>query len=151
MSILCNAPPWRWLQEWPKRVGEIIGLQYNILVFIYVHLLNLIFTLPCIMTQYSKMTNKMQPCRIICYSLAPLHVSSDIFANHQEYPNCITASVITHVCRCRLVSWECWNFQQSHDTSQHWHTCVIPEAVIRFKHSWWWEKISLETWRAAKE
>jgi len=68
---------------------------------------------PCIMIQYTKMTNKMQLCRIIYYSLAALHASSDIFAHHQEHLNCITASVITHVCRCRLVSWECLNsFQQ---------------------------------------
>jgi hypothetical protein len=35
------------------------------------------------------MTNKMQLCRIIYYSLAALHVSSDIFAHHQERLNCI--------------------------------------------------------------
>jgi len=35
--------------------------------------------------------------------LAVLHVLSDIFAHHQEPLNCITASGITHVCRCRLV------------------------------------------------
>jgi hypothetical protein len=57
---------------------------------------------PCIMTQYTKMTNKMQLCRIIYYSLAALHVLSDIFAHHQEHLNCITTSGITHVCRCRL-------------------------------------------------
>jgi len=50
----------------------------------------------------------MQLCRIIYYSLSALHVSSDIFAHHQEHLNCITASGITHVCRYRLVSWECW-------------------------------------------
>jgi len=31
----------------------------------------------------------MQLCRIIYYSLAALHVSSDIFAHHQEHLNCI--------------------------------------------------------------
>jgi hypothetical protein len=46
----------------------------------------------------------MQQCRIIYYSLAVLHVSREIFAHHQEYLKCITASCITHVCRCRLVS-----------------------------------------------
>jgi len=51
-----------------------------------------------------KMTNKMQLCRIVHYSLAALHVSSDIFAHHQERLNCITASVITHVCRCQLAA-----------------------------------------------
>ena len=58
----------------------------------------------CIMTQYTEMTNKMQLCRIIYYSLAALHVSSDIFVYHQEHLNRITASGVTHVCRCWLVS-----------------------------------------------
>ena len=52
------------------------------------------------------MTNNKQLCRIIYYSLAALHVSSYIFAHHQKHLNCITASGITHVRRCRLVSWE---------------------------------------------
>jgi len=43
----------------------------------------------------------MQLCTIIYYSLAALHVSSDIFAHYQEHLNCITASGSTHVCRCR--------------------------------------------------
>ena len=51
----------------------------------------------------------MQLCGIIYYFLAALHVSSDIFAHHQEHLNSITASGITHVCRCRLASWECWH------------------------------------------
>jgi len=51
-----------------------------------------------------KMTNKMQLCRIIYYSLSALHVSSDIFAHHQEYLNCITGSAITDVCRCQLAA-----------------------------------------------
>jgi len=55
------------------------------------------------------MSNKMQLCRIIYYSLAALQVSSDIFAHYQEHLKCVTASGITHVCRCWLVSWECWN------------------------------------------
>jgi len=33
-----------------------------------------------------------------------------IFAHHQEHLNCITAYGITHICHCRLVSWECWNW-----------------------------------------
>jgi hypothetical protein len=48
------------------------------------------------------MTNKMQLCRIIYYSLAALHVSGDIFAHHQGHLNCITASGISHVCRWQL-------------------------------------------------
>jgi len=55
----------------------------------------------------------MQLCRIIYYSLAAVHVSSDIFARHQEHLNCITASGVTHVCRRLLVSWECWNGQEA--------------------------------------
>jgi len=62
----------------------------------------------------------MQLRGIIYYSLAALHVSSDIFAHHQEHLNFIAASGITHVCR-------------SHDTSRQRHTCVIPEAVIQFR------------------
>jgi hypothetical protein len=37
----------------------------------------------------TKMTNKMQLCRIIYYSLTALHVSTDILAHHQEHLNCI--------------------------------------------------------------
>jgi hypothetical protein len=47
--------------------------------------LYLIFMFPCIITGYMKMTNKMQLCRMIYYSLAALHVSRDIFARHQEH------------------------------------------------------------------
>jgi hypothetical protein len=47
--------------------------------------MNLIFMFLYIMIYFTKMTNKMQLCRIIYYSLAALHVSSDIFAHHQEY------------------------------------------------------------------
>jgi len=50
------------------------------------------------------MTNKVQLCRIIYYSLAALRVSSNIFAHPQEHLNCITASGITHVCRCQLAA-----------------------------------------------
>jgi len=35
-----------------------------------------------------KMTNEMHLCRIIYYSLAALHVSSDIIAHHQEHLSC---------------------------------------------------------------
>ena len=34
------------------------------------------------------MTNKMQLCRIIYCFVTALHVSSDIFAHHQEHLNC---------------------------------------------------------------
>jgi hypothetical protein len=55
-------------------------------------------------TWYKKITNKIQLCGIIYYSLAALHVSSDIFTHHQENLNCITDSGITHVCRCQLAA-----------------------------------------------
>ena len=67
-------------------------------------LFDLIFIFPCIMTQYTKMTNKMQLCTIIYYSSAALHVSRDIFVHHQEHQNCITAFGITYVCRCQLAA-----------------------------------------------
>ena len=46
----------------------------------------------------------MKLCKIIYYSLAALHVSSDIFGHRQEHQNCITASGVTNVCRCRLAA-----------------------------------------------
>jgi len=51
-----------------------------------------------------KVTNKMQLCRLIYYSLSALHVSGDIYAHHQEYLGVFTASGNVHQCRCRLVS-----------------------------------------------
>jgi len=44
------------------------------------------------------MTNKMQPCRIIYYSLVALHVSRDIFAHHQKHLNSIRAFGNTRSC-----------------------------------------------------
>jgi hypothetical protein len=32
-----------------------------------------------------KVTNKMQPYRLIYYSKPTLHVSGDVYAHHQEY------------------------------------------------------------------
>jgi len=37
----------------------------------------------------TKLTNKMQLCRLIYCSLTALHVSRGIFAHHQEHLNCI--------------------------------------------------------------
>jgi hypothetical protein len=39
-------------------------------------------------TVFTKITYKMQLCRIIHCSLTALHVSSDIFAHRQEHLNC---------------------------------------------------------------
>jgi hypothetical protein len=73
--------------------------------------MGVIYVVPCIMIEITKMTNKMQLCRIIYCSLAALHVSSDIFAHHQEHLN------------CRL----------SLDISRQRHTWIIPEAVNTVK------------------
>jgi hypothetical protein len=45
---------------------------------------------PCIMMLHTKMTKKMQLCRIIYYSLDALYVSNDIFDHHQEHLICNT-------------------------------------------------------------
>jgi hypothetical protein len=87
-------------------------LDYRGLVRGPKHVVFLIYMFPCIIAQYTKMTNNMQLCRIIYYSLTALHVSSDIFAHHQDHLNCIRASGIIQVCRCRLVSWECWHWSE---------------------------------------
>ena len=41
-----------------------------------------------VLSNFYKMTNKMQLSRIIYFSLSAVHVSSDIFAHHQEHLNC---------------------------------------------------------------
>jgi hypothetical protein len=56
-------------------------------------------------TMFTKITNKIQLCRIIYCSLTALHVYSDIFAYHQEHLNLITVSGFIHVCR-RLLPWQ---------------------------------------------
>jgi len=77
-----------------------------------------------------KITNKMQLCRIIYCSLVALHVSSDIFAHHQEHLNCITAAGIILMCLYRLIL--ILNIF-SLDISRQRHTCVIPEALHTVK------------------
>jgi hypothetical protein len=78
------------------------------------------------------MTNKMQRCRIIYYSLAALHVSSDIFVHHQEHLNCIYS--VWYYTRVLLPvgfkgELKIEYFQLSLDTNRRQHACVIPEAV----------------------
>jgi hypothetical protein len=46
---------------------------------------------------------------IIYCSLAALHISSDIFAHHQEHLNCITASGIIYVRCCRQATTHVYN------------------------------------------
>ena len=50
-----------------------------------------------------KITNKMQLCRLIYYSLSALHVSGDVFAHHQKHLTVYTASDNVHERRCWLV------------------------------------------------
>jgi hypothetical protein len=66
------------------------------------------------------MTNKMQLFRLIYYTLAPLHVSSDIFAYHQEHLNCIYSFwYYTHVLLPVGIMGELEReFQHSHNTSR---------------------------------
>jgi len=52
-----------------------------------------------------KVTNKMQLCRLIYYSLSALHVSGDVFVHHQEHLAVFTVSASVHRSSCRLVSW----------------------------------------------
>jgi hypothetical protein len=61
----------------------------------------------------------MQLFRIIYFSLAALHVSSDIFARHQGHLTVLQFPVLhTYV----GASWQR-------------HKCVIPEAVLQFRYS----------------
>jgi hypothetical protein len=54
---------------------------------------------------FTQMTNKMQLCRIIHCTLTALHVSSDIFAHHQEHVKCNYSFGFIHVFRCQLLLW----------------------------------------------
>jgi hypothetical protein len=51
------------------------------------------------------MTNKMQLCRIIHYSLAALHVSGDIFAHHQEHLKKSKGENIVKWIKGQRISW----------------------------------------------
>ena len=63
---------------------------------------NLTFMNPCVII--TKTTNKMQPRRLLYYSLSAIHVSGDVFAHHQEHLTVFTAFGSIHRCRYRLVS-----------------------------------------------
>ena len=52
-----------------------------------------------------KVTNKMQLYGLIYFSLSTLHVSGDVFAQHQEHLTVFTVSGSIHPGCCRLVSW----------------------------------------------
>jgi hypothetical protein len=71
------------------------------------------------------MTNKMQLCKIIYYSLAALHVSSEIFAHQQEQLN----RIYSFWYYTRILLSVKTELQLSHDTNRQQHKCVIPKAV----------------------
>ena len=82
---------------------------------------------------------EMQQCRTIYCSLAALHVSSDIFAHHQEHLNCIY-SLWYHTRELLPAGFlgelelgsnspTGTQFQLSHETGRQRLTCMIPEAV----------------------
>jgi hypothetical protein len=76
------------------------------------------------------MTNKMQLCRIIYYSLAALHVSSDIFRSSSGAFKLFLQLLVLHT--YVAAGWyhgRICQFQLSHDTSRQQHMYVIPEAV----------------------
>jgi len=87
----------------------------------------LLFTVPCIMIQFMKMTNKMQLCRIIYCSLTALHVSSDILAHHQEHLNCIYS--FWYYSLMSLPADVKVEFLLNLGISRQQHTWIIPEAV----------------------
>ena len=73
-------------------------------------------------TIFTKITIKMQLCRIIYCSFTALHVSSDIFAHHQEHLNC---------------NYRFWFYSfvslSAAVRSRQQHTGIKPEAVITVK------------------
>jgi hypothetical protein len=80
-------------------------------------------------TNLIEMTNKMQLCRTIYYSihcsLTARHVSRDIIVHHQELLNCnYSFWFYSHLCHCRPLSW------LSHASLRQRQTWVKPETVI---------------------
>ena len=113
----------------------------------YFIFLSLMLMFPCIMMQYTKMTHKMQLCRTIYYSLAALHVLSNIFAHHQEHINPLNTELnpichllallgahpILHVSgirvNCIYSFWYYTRVSLLPAVSSRRHTWIIPEAV----------------------
>ena len=79
----------------------------------------------------TKMTNKMQLCRIIYCSLTALHVSSDTYAHHQEHHSCIYSFwYYSHMWLPAGVMDELeLLFQLIQGSSRQSHMWIIPEAV----------------------
>ena len=79
-----------------------------------------------------KMTNKMQLCRIVYYSIVPwlLYMFRAILSLIiRSILTVITASGFIHMCCCRLLL--------SHDSSRQQHMWMKTEAVITLRCSWW--------------
>ena len=95
----------------------------------------------------TKVTKKMQLCRLIYYPWSALHVSSEIFAHHQEHLTVFTVSGSIHPSSCRLVSWMSWNWTELiQDTSQQLLGWILPDTVNTVKCSWWWAKTLPKKW-----
>ena len=78
-----------------------------------------------------KMTNKMQLCRIIYYSIVPWLLCmfrAILSLIIRSILTVITASGSIYMCCCRLLSW-----LLSHDSSRQQHMWMKPEAVITVK------------------
>ena len=88
-------------------------------------------------TIFTKMTNEIQLCRTIYCSLTALHVSSDIFAHHQEHLNCNYSFWFYSRVSWSWLSWLSRNWRSqfllNHDSSRPRHTWIKPEAVITVK------------------
>ena len=90
------------------------------------------------------MTNKMQLFGLFICTQSALHVSGDVFVQHQEHLTVFTASLIVHLCCC----WPVFRTRWVHDTGLQQHGWTISETVNTVKCSWWWVKTSPETCRA---
>jgi len=87
-----------------------------------------------------KMTNKMQLCRILYYSIVPWLLCmfrAILSLIIRSILTVITASGFIHMCCCQLLSW------LRHNSIGQQHMWIKPEAVITVK--------MLKTCRAAKE
>ena len=67
----------------------------------------------------------------ICTQSA-LHISSDVFAHHQEHLIVFTASDIVHLCCWRPVSWTRWNSVPP----RPWHHPPLPILIYLHKSPW---------------
>jgi len=99
----------------------------------------------------------MQQCRIIYCSLAALHVSSDIFAYHQEHLNCIYSfwyytheslpagfmGQLEQTCQSQLSHWN-WRFSSTYPIGTDESVATLPlELTSQFQLSHWnWQVIS---------